>query len=82
MQYIRHGNGIYNTLLISPPRCGKTTLLRDMIRILSNGDGYNRGLRLVLLMNVLSLGHVIKGVHRMTLDAVLMYLMAVQKQRE
>ncbi len=30
---------IENTLLVSPPRCGKTTLLRDMIRYFSN-QGY------------------------------------------
>lgn len=29
---------IYNSLLISPPRCGKTTILRDLIRQLSNGN--------------------------------------------
>lgn len=36
------GYRIKNTLIISPPMCGKTTLLRDIIRMLSN-DGFKVG---------------------------------------
>ncbi len=38
--------GIYHTLIISPPRCGKTTLLRDIIRQLSDGNSSITGMNI------------------------------------
>jgi len=38
LPYLLDGDGgIFHTILVSPPCCGKTTMLRDMVRQISNG---------------------------------------------
>lgn len=38
LKYIIGNDVVKNTLIISPPKCGKTTILRDVARVISTGD--------------------------------------------
>ncbi len=54
--------GIYHTLIISPPRCGKTTLLRDIIRQLSNGNSMIPGMSIGVVDERSEIGACYMGV--------------------
>lgn len=43
MPYLFQDGRLCHTLVISPPRCGKTTLLRDLVRQISDGSPYSKG---------------------------------------
>lgn len=62
-QILRNKQDIYNTLILSPPRCGKTTLLRDLCRIISNGmEGIFIGLRTAVIDERSELAASFRGV--------------------
>ena len=47
--YLRKGGSIYNTLFFAAPGVGKTTYLRDVIRILSSGQEQQSGLKICVV---------------------------------
>lgn len=49
LPYIRYRNSIYNTLFLSEPGAGKTTYLRDCVRILSDGEADWPGLKVCVV---------------------------------
>lgn len=43
LPYLYENGELYNTFIISPPMAGKTTILRDLIRQVSDGNAYGEG---------------------------------------
>ena len=61
---IKGENDLYNTLIVSPPQCGKTTMLRDLIRLLSRGCSVNgfRGIKVCVVDERSEIAACYKGV--------------------
>lgn len=62
MPYLYERGMILHTLIISPPRCGKTTLLRDIIRQISNGSKYHPGLTVGVIDERSEIGACYQGI--------------------
>lgn len=62
MRYITRDREVCHTLIISPPGGGKTTLLRDIIRQISDGNQYVRGVSVGVIDERSELGGCYLGV--------------------
>ena len=62
MPYLYENGQVLHTLIISPPRCGKTTLLRDIVRQLSNGSCRQPGVTVGVVDERSEIGACCQGV--------------------
>lgn len=62
LPYIYEGKSLCHTLIISPPGCGKTTLLRDLIRKISNGFLEHPGLSVGVVDERSEIGACYQGI--------------------
>lgn len=62
LPYIYNEQQICHTLVISPPGCGKTTLLRDVVRLVSNGNEQHPGMNVGVVDERSEIGACYRGV--------------------
>lgn len=62
LPYLYEEGDILHTLIISPPRCGKTTLLRDIIRQVSNGTEEEPGMTVGVIDERSEIGACYQGI--------------------
>lgn len=62
LPYIIRDGRVLHTLIISPPGGGKTTLLRDIIRCISDGNSYCRGMNVGVVDERSEIGACYMGV--------------------
>lgn len=62
LQKVYEQGYLQNTLILSPPGCGKTTLLRDLVRQVSNGNAQAAGLNVSLVDEREELAAVYMGI--------------------
>lgn len=62
LPYLVENGVLCHTLIISPPRCGKTTLLRDIIRQASNGNELLKGMNVGVVDERSEIGGCFQGI--------------------
>lgn len=69
LPHLHHAHGWMHTLIISAPGCGKTTLLRDLVRMISSGTGMQVGRTVGVVDERSEIGGCYEGVPQNNLGA-------------